>query len=140
MPVPYFLWGSGLLAEVERRGIGFIARTPLCFGFLSGTIGHDSVFPPGDHRARWPRAQLANWVDGAADLMAAISASPGEAAAQAALRFCLSFPALSTTIPGIMKPLEADQNAAASALGPLAPQAVEAILEINRNRRFFVSA
>ena len=112
---------SGLLAEVERLGIGFIARTPLCFGFLSGTIGHDSVFPAGDHRARWPRAQLANWVDGAADLMAAISTSPGEAAAQAALRFCLSFPAVSTTIPGIMRPLEADQNAAASLLGPLPP-------------------
>jgi aryl-alcohol dehydrogenase-like predicted oxidoreductase len=131
---------SGLLAEVERLGIGFIARTPLCFGFLSGTIGHASVFPAGDHRARWPRAQLANWVDGAADLMAAISTSPGEAAAQAALRFCLSFPALSTAIPGIMKPLEADQNAAASLLGPLPSQAVDAILEINRNRRFFVSA
>ena len=131
---------SGLLAEVERLGIGFIARTPLCFGFLSGTIGHDSVFPAGDHRARWPRAQLANWVDGAADLMAAISTAPGEAAAQAALRFCLSFPAVSTTIPGIMRPREADQNAAASLLGPLPPQAVEAILEINRNRRFFVSA
>ena len=42
-----------------------------------------------------------------------------QAAAQAALRFCLSFPAVSTTIPGIMKPLEADQNAAASLLGPL---------------------
>jgi aryl-alcohol dehydrogenase-like predicted oxidoreductase len=131
---------SGLLAEVERLGIGFIARTPLCFGFLSGTIGHDSVFPAGDHRARWPRAQLANWVDGAADLMAAISTAPGEAAAQAALRFCLSFPAVSTTIPGIMRPREADQNAAASLLGPLPAQAVEAILEINRNRRFFVSA
>jgi len=131
---------SGLLAEVERLGIGFIARTPLCFGFLSGTIGHDSVFPAGDHRARWPRAQLANWVDGAADLMAAISTPPGEAAAQAALRFCLSFPAVSTTIPGIMRPREADQNAAASLLGPLPPQAVESILEINRNRRFFVSA
>jgi hypothetical protein len=39
-----------------------------------------------------------------------------------------------------MKPLEADQNAAASLLGPLPRQAVEAILEINRNRRFFVSA
>ncbi len=131
---------SGLLAEVERLGTGFIARTPLCFGFLSGTIGYDTVFPPGDHRARWSRAQLTSWVDGAADLMAAISTAPGEAAAQAALRFCLSFPAVSTTIPGIMRPLEADQNAAASLLGPLPREAVEAVLEINRNRRFFVSA
>src|ERR1044072_8090395 len=51
---------GGLLAEVERLGVGFIGRTPLCFGFLSGTIGHDSVFPAGDHRARRPRAPLAN--------------------------------------------------------------------------------
>ena len=130
---------SGLLEEVERLGVGFIARTPLCFGFLSGTISHDSVFPPGDHRARWPRAQLANWVDGATDLMAAIATPPGEAAAQAALRFCLSFPAVSTTIPGILRPLEADQNAAASLLGPLPLQAVDAVLAINRKRRFFVS-
>ncbi|TMJ21801.1 MAG: aldo/keto reductase, partial [Alphaproteobacteria bacterium] len=28
---------SGLLAEAERRGAGFVGRTPLCFGFLSGT-------------------------------------------------------------------------------------------------------
>jgi hypothetical protein len=28
--------GSGLLAEVERLGVGFVGRTPLCFGFLSG--------------------------------------------------------------------------------------------------------
>lgn len=131
---------SGLLAEVARREAGFIARTPLCFGFLSGTIQHDTAFPPGDHRARWPRTQLANWVDGAADLLAALSASPGEAAVQAALGFCLAFPAVSSTIPGIMTPVEADQNAAASDRGPLPERAVEAILEINRNRQFFVSA
>jgi aryl-alcohol dehydrogenase-like predicted oxidoreductase len=130
---------SGLLAEVARVGAGFIARTPLCFGFLSGTIRHDTEFAPGDHRARWPRAQLANWIDGAADLLAAISASPGEAGVQAALRFCLAFPAVSSAIPGIMTPAEADQNAAASGFGPLGRQAVDAILEINRNRQFFVA-
>ena len=30
---------SPLLEEVARRRTGFIGRTPLCFGFLSGTIG-----------------------------------------------------------------------------------------------------
>jgi aryl-alcohol dehydrogenase-like predicted oxidoreductase len=130
----------GLLEEVARAGAGFIARTPLCFGFLSGTISRDTRFPPGDHRARWPRAQLDNWIDGAADLLAAAGASPGEAAAQAALRFCLAFPAVSSTIPGIMTPAEADQDATASDLGPLSPRAVEAILEINRTRQFFVAA
>ena len=48
---------SGLLAEAERRGAGFVGRTPLCFGFLSGTITRDAVFPPGTGlpaRSPWP--------------------------------------------------------------------------------------
>jgi aryl-alcohol dehydrogenase-like predicted oxidoreductase len=130
---------SGLLDEVERRGAGFIGRTPLCFGFLSGTIARDTVFPEGDHRRGWSRAQLDNWIDGAGDLLAAVGALPGTAGAQAALRFCLAFPAVSAVIPGILTPGEADQNAAASAAGPLSAAAVEAVLAINRRRQFFVA-
>ena len=59
---------------------------------------------------------------------------------QAALRFCLSFPVVASVIPGIMAPHEADQNAAASARGPLPRAAVDAVLEINRRRQFFVAA
>ena len=73
---------SGLLQEVERRGAGFIGRTPLCFGFLSGTIGRDTTFPPGDHRLGWSRAQLDNWIDGARDLLSAVGAQPGKEGAE----------------------------------------------------------
>lgn len=131
---------GGLLAALEGQGVGFVARTPLCFGFLSGTIRHDTRFPPGDHRLGWSSAQLVNWVDGARDLLAAVGATPGQDAVWAALRFCLSFRAVSSTIPGILSPSEAEQNAAASALGPLPLPAVEAVLEINRVRQFFVAA
>jgi aryl-alcohol dehydrogenase-like predicted oxidoreductase len=129
---------SGLLDEARRHGAGLIGRTPLCFGFLSGTIGRDTVFPPGDHRHGWSTAQLANWIDGASELLAAIGGAPGTRGAQSALRFCLSFPAVSTVIPGILTPTEAEDNAAASDLGPLPEQAVRAVLEINRRRQFFV--
>ena len=129
----------GLIDEVSRSDSGFIARTPLCFGFLSGNIAHGARFPDGDHRARWGKAQIANWVDGAAELLAALAIAPGTEAAQAALRFCLSFPSVSTTIPGIMNPEEADQDALASVLGPLPTVAVRAVLEINRSRQFFVA-
>jgi aryl-alcohol dehydrogenase-like predicted oxidoreductase len=131
---------DGLFEEVSRRNAGFIARTPLCFGFLSGTVTRDTRFPPGDHRLGWPNAQLANWIDGARDLLEVVSASPGPAAVQAALRFCLAFPEVSTTIPGILTPAEAGQNAAASGWGALPKEAVAAVLEINRNRQFFVAA
>ena len=130
---------SLLLEEVAHRQAGFIGRTPLCFGFLTGTIGHDAVFPPGDHRLGWSRAQLANWVDGAAELLATASAYPGTDAAQCALRFCLSFPGLSSTIPGILTPAEAEANAAASDRGPLPATVVAAVMAINRRRQFFVA-
>ncbi len=130
---------DGLLGEVERRQAGFIGRTPLCFGFLSGAISKDTAFPPGDHRLGWSRAQLDNWIDGAADLLAAVKAAPGREGAESALRFCLSFPAISSVIPGILTPAEADLNAAASDRGPLSKPAVEAVLEINRTRQFFVA-
>ncbi|MBL6613304.1 MAG: aldo/keto reductase [Reyranella sp.] len=131
---------SGLFAEVSRRQAGFIARTPLCFGFLSGTVTRDTRFPPGDHRLSWSAAQLANWIDGARDLLAAVSAAPGAEGVHAALRFCLAFTEVSTTIPGILTSDEAVQNAAASQRGPLPQKAVAAVLEINRNRQFFVAA
>jgi aryl-alcohol dehydrogenase-like predicted oxidoreductase len=130
---------DGLLGEVERRQAGFIGRTPLCFGFLSGAIARDTVFPPGDHRLGWSRAQLDNWIDGAADLLAAVKAQPGEEGVRSALRFCLAFPAISTVIPGILTPAEAEANARASDFGPLPQDAVEAVLEINRRRQFFVA-
>jgi aryl-alcohol dehydrogenase-like predicted oxidoreductase len=129
---------SGVLAEAERRGAGFIGRTPLCFGFLSGVINRDTVFPAGDHRLGWSRAQLDNWIDGAADLLSAVKARPGRDGAQAALRFCLAFDAVSTVIPGILTAPEAAENAAASDAGPLPSEAVAAVLEINRRRQFFV--
>jgi aryl-alcohol dehydrogenase-like predicted oxidoreductase len=130
---------GGLFAEVVARGAGFIARTPLCFGFLTGTIRRDSVFPEGDHRNGWSREQLENWIDGAADLLEAVGARPGEEGAHAALRFCLSFSAVSCVIPGILAPPEADANAAASKLGPLPEATVAKVLDINRRRRFFVT-
>lgn len=131
--------GSGLLDDMQRSETGFIGRTPLCFGFLTGTIGRETVFPPGDHRLGWSREQLDNWIDGASELLAAIAAAPGPSGAQGALRFCLSFPGVSSVIPGIMTAQEADQNAHASDLGPLPPAAVEAVRQINGRRQFFVA-
>ena len=129
---------DGLFEEVARRQAGFIARTPLCFGFLAGTIKRDTQFPPGDHRNGWSSAQLDNWIDGAAEILGALSARPGSEGAQSALRFCLSFPAVSSVIPGILTPAEAAENARASASGPMLASAIESVLAINRRRQFFV--
>ncbi len=128
----------GLLDAASERGIGIIARTPLCFGFLSGAVRPDTVFPPGDHRLGWKPEQIKAWCAGADSVMEAVPRPPGSTPAQAALRFCLSFEAVSTVIPGMLKPAEVDENAAASRLGPLPAPAVEAVLQLNRTHQFFV--
>ncbi len=130
---------DGLLGEVESARAGFIGRTPLCFGFLSGSLSRQTEFPPGDHRRGWSRAQLDNWIEGAADLLAAVKANPGRQGVQSALRFCLAFPAISSVIPGILTAAEAEENARASDAGPLEEEAVATVLAINSRRKFFVS-
>jgi aryl-alcohol dehydrogenase-like predicted oxidoreductase len=129
---------SGLLDAARDAGVGIIARTPLCFGFLSGAITAGAVFPPGDHRHGWPPAQIEAWRGGAQRVLAAVPHPAGSTATQAALRFCLSFPAVASVIPGMLTPGEVDENIAASAFGSLPASAVEAVLALNRERSFFV--
>jgi len=60
----------GLMDKLDLFNAGFIARTPLSFGFLSGKLSGEEVFPEEDHRSRWPREQIRLWVKGARDLHA----------------------------------------------------------------------
>jgi aryl-alcohol dehydrogenase-like predicted oxidoreductase len=129
---------SGLLEMAAARGVGIIARTPLCFGFLSGAVTRDTVFPEGDHRRRWPRPQLERWIDGARAMHEAAAAPSDQTQSQVALRFCLSFPAVAVVIPGILTPEEAEENGAASDAGPLSDEARNSILALNRQDRFFI--
>jgi len=128
---------AGLLTTAAKAGTGIIARTPLCFGFLSGAITAGTQFPPGDHRRAWARTQIERWITGAESMHAATAAPAGQSRSQAALRFCLSFPAVSSVIPGILSPEEAAQNAAASGFGPLPDAARDRIVALNREIELF---
>jgi aryl-alcohol dehydrogenase-like predicted oxidoreductase len=127
---------GGLVEAALAANAGLVARTPLCFGFLSGAAA--ARFAPGDHRAAWPERQIARWREGA-ELMftKAAPAAPADRAATA-LRFCLCVPAVASVIPGILTPEEAARNAAAGDLPPLPAAQYEAVLALNRAHEFFV--
>jgi aryl-alcohol dehydrogenase-like predicted oxidoreductase len=110
----------GMLELCAWHGVGVIARTPLCFGFLTGAVPADAAFGAGDHRARWSPAQRRRWAEAPARF-ARLLAADGVAAtpAQQALRFCLAYGAVSTTIPGMLTVEQVDENAAAGALPAL---------------------
>jgi aryl-alcohol dehydrogenase-like predicted oxidoreductase len=117
----------GLLDRALAADVGVIARTPLAFGFLSGKLAADAVFPEGDHRRNWPPERIRQWADAGRSLAGDIAAKAGHTLAQTALRFCLSHPAISVAIPGMLAPAEVRENAATSDFGPLDPADVARI-------------
>ena len=92
---------NGLLDLCARKGVGVIIRTPLCFGFLTGTLAGTETFPEGDHRNRWSLAQRQRWSEAVQIFWNGVR-STGQTPAQFALRFCLSQPGVST----VSKPME----------------------------------
>lgn len=126
---------SGLLELAARRGVGVIARTPLCFGVLTGAVDEETIFPPDDHRSVWPREQIGRWVNASRAFVTAVAERERQTAAQVALRFCLSCAALSTAIPGMLTREQVEENAAASELGPLAEEDFAALQALYASRR-----
>jgi aryl-alcohol dehydrogenase-like predicted oxidoreductase len=127
-----------VLAVAAQHGVGVIGRTPLCFGMLSGKVAPETVFDTRDHRSLWSKEQIARWIEASSMFVQAVAEQGRQSTAQAALRFCLSYPAISSTIPGMLRASEVDENAAASDLGPLAAADLERIVEVYRNTDFFV--
>lgn len=123
---------SGLLRRCKDLGAGVIARTPLCFGFLTGQYLLDDISDPNDHRSRWPHERLLRWIDAAQKFGNAITSGGEQTAGQKALRFCLSFPEVATVIPGMLTPDQVVENIQASRLGLLAPIELKAVEHIYR--------
>ena len=131
---------NGLLSLCRREDAGFIARTPLCFGFLTGEYSPESEFGETDHRSRWSSPQLNRWSSAHQMFSAALGVNCEDTPAQTALRFCLSDPAVTSAIPGMLTSSEVEENARASDLGPLSEQELWEMSKIYQTNTFFVAS
>ncbi len=128
---------TGLLDFCRSHEVGMIVRTPLCFGFLTGGYAAEGPFEPTDHRSRWSLEQRALWVEGYR-LFQSVLAQENQTPAQMALRFCLSYPGVSTVIPGMMRPEHVLEDVGASSMGGLAPAQLETLRKIYQGQQFFI--
>jgi len=131
--------GEGLI-DAARGRASLIARTPLCFGFLTGAISDDVRFPAGDHRNAWPPKQLRRWIEGARMFAGEVAGEIGTSPTALALRWCLSVPTVATVIPGMLSADEVLANAAAVAEGPLPEATMGRIAQLYDETEFFVSS
>ena len=129
---------GGFMAKAGENGTSIIARTPLCFGFLTGELAIGMSFESFDHRSRWPQKQIDTWIKGGQQMLGCMSDSSKQTSAQFALSFCLSFPEITVTIPGMMREEEVFENAKASDRAFLSKKELEDIGKVyNEHNGFF---
>ncbi len=133
-----------VLPAAAAAGVGIIARVPLASGLLTGKFGHDTSFAPDDHRAynrhgeafdvgeTFSGVDYDTGVEAAREFAALVPAAATPA--QAALRWVIQQPGVTTVIPGASSPEQARQNAAAAGLAPLTAAELSAIAGIYDRR------
>jgi aryl-alcohol dehydrogenase-like predicted oxidoreductase len=133
-----------VLPAARAAGVGIIARVPLASGLLSGRYTHETSFAADDHRTfnrhgeafdageTFSGVDFDTGVDAAREFAALAPA--GATPAQAALRWVIQQPGVSTVIPGARNAVQAEQNAAAAALPPFSDADLAAIADLYDRR------
>jgi aryl-alcohol dehydrogenase-like predicted oxidoreductase len=133
-----------VLPAAQAARVGIIARVPLASGLLSGRYTHQTSFAADDHRTfnrhgeafdageTFSGVDFDTGVDAASEFaaLAPADASP----AQAALRWVVQQPGVTTVIPGARSAEQARLNAAAAALPPFTGEQLSAIEDIYDRR------
>lgn len=105
---------DNLLPLAQEHKVGILARVPFDEGSLTGKFTPETKFPKGDFRGDYFRGdRLKETVDRVEKLKFLLRGGI-KTLAQAALKFCFSHPAVSTGIPGIRTPEQAEANCTAS--------------------------
>lgn len=135
---------EGVLPAAQEAGVGIIARVPLASGLLAGRYTHGTSFAADDHRSynrhgeafdvgeTFSGVDFDTGVDAARQFAALAPA--GATPAQAALRWVIQQPGVTTVIPGARNPEQARQNAAAAELAPFTDGELSTIEEIYDQR------
>jgi aryl-alcohol dehydrogenase-like predicted oxidoreductase len=128
-----------LLPLALELGIGVIVRVALDESALAGRFSPDRVFAPGDFRNRYfegdRKQRTANRIARIEELLQGSPYSLREAA----LRFVLDHPAVSTVITGVRDAAQAEQNMAAAAIPPLPESLHQQLRQFNWPKGFWYS-
>ena len=99
-----------ILEKANKNGYGVIARMPLQFGLLTGKFDSNSAFPVNDHRHNRLTKEVISNSGEALKPVWELCKKYGMTKTQLALSYVLSYPGVSTIIPGIRTPEHVMQN------------------------------
>ncbi len=98
----------------QAKGMAVIARVPFDEGSLTGTLNPSTEFHKEDWRKRYFKGERLVETHQKVEALKFLIRDEVETLSQAALKFCLSHPAVSTVIPGMRKSKNVEENCKAS--------------------------
>lgn len=123
----------------EKHQVGVIARVPLDEGGLSGKLTPQTQFVKGDWRAKYFAGErLKQTVEHAAQFDFLLN-DERQSLPQAALKFCLSEPAVSTVIAGMRLGTHVKANTAVSDMAALSSAELAKCYDLAWPRNFYPS-
>ena len=107
-----------VMETAAEKGIAVVVRQPLSSGLLSGQLGPDTVFAENDYRKTWPREKFLADLERVEEIKSIVG-NKARSLPQAALKFILAHPAVSSVVPGMMTSTQVDDGVATSGASPL---------------------
>lgn len=109
---------ASVMETAAEKGVAVVVRQPLSSGLLSGHLEPDPVFAENDYRKTWPREKFLADLE-RVEQAKSIIGNRAKSLPQAALKFILAHPAVSSVVPGMMTPAQVDDGVATSGANPL---------------------
>ena len=126
-----------LLPFCLENNISIIARVPFDEGALTGTVTPETIFPRGDFRNQYFAGERKKVVWQKIQDISEDIKDETESLAEAALRYIISFEAVTTVIPGMRKSKNLLANVNSVEKGPLSAELLERLKNHRWIRNFY---
>jgi len=120
--------GNELNELARARGVGVMVRVPHSSGLLEGTYDENTTFDGNDHRSHRKREWLTEGLQKLRKIEFLVT--PERTIGQAALKWVLSAPAVTTVLPNIYDEAQLAEFAAASEAPDLTEEELAAVAEL----------
>ncbi len=126
-----------LFPFAKKNNISIIARVPFDEGALTGNVGPNTDFPVGDFRNNYFQGNRKIEVKLRVDSIMNDVKNEVQSMAEAALRYIISFDAVTSVIPGMRKEKNLLANIASVNKGPLSAELLKELKTHKWNKNFY---
>ena len=123
--------GNAFFPDAREHNVGLLVRVPHSSGMLEGKYTSDTTFPPGDHRRHRPKSWLHNGIK-KIETLKFLTEGRNQSLGQAAIKFILAEPSVTSILPNIYDYEQLEDFAAAPDKPDLTEGDLQRIAELEK--------